>query len=126
MKVTVKLAPNQRGVIVQLSQLNDNLGDLLDYVNGLEDAAIQAGNKAQADQFDDLAQKIQQCRSDVEGDELKIVDDSPQLKKTLSQITSANKKIAAAVKQTADLDAALKTVSSILGLISQALALFTL
>jgi hypothetical protein len=124
MKVTVKLAPNQHGMIVQLSKLDDSLGDLLDYVNGLEDAAIKAGNKAQADQFDDLAQKIQQCRSDVEGDELKIVDDSPELKKTLSRITSANKKIAAAVKQTADLDAALKTVSSILGLISQALALF--
>jgi hypothetical protein len=124
MKVAVTLAPNQHSIIVQLSKLDDGLGELLDYVNGLEDAAITAGNKAQADQFDSLAQKIQAFRSEIEGDELKIVDDSPALKKALSQIMSANKKIAAATKQTADLDAALKAVASIIGLVSQALTVF--
>lgn len=124
MKVTVTLAPNQQGIIVQLDKLDDNLEALLDYVNGLEDAAIKAGNKDQADQFDALAEKIQKCRSDVEGDELQIIDDSPQLKSALSQMTKANKQIAAAVKQTADLAAALKNVASIIGLISQALTIF--
>ena len=58
MKVTVTLAPNQQGIIVQLDKLDDNLETLLDYVNSLEDAAIKSGNKGQADQFDALAQKI--------------------------------------------------------------------
>src|SRR5262245_35254265 len=124
MKLMVKLAPNQRDIIVQLDKLDDQLGSLLKYVENLENNSWAQGKEKKADQLNELGLQIQKCRSEVEGDALKIIDDSPELKKALVQITNANKKIAAAIKQSADLDATLKNIASILDLIAKGLAIF--
>ncbi len=124
MKLAVTLAKSQHGMIVQLAQLDDALGDLLEYVEKQENAATAAGKTADADKLVDLETHIEECRGNVQSDELRIIEDSPALKKALSQISQANKQIAGAIKQTKDLDATLKTVASILDLVAKGLSVF--
>jgi len=124
MKVTIKLAANQKAIIAALDKLDHQLGSLLEYVEELEDKARAAGNLDQAHQLNECALQIQTCRSNVEGDALEIIDDSPELAQALVKITEANKGIDAAIKQAADLQSTLKQTEQILDLIAQGLEVF--
>lgn len=125
MKVTVSLAPNQQEMIVQLDKLDDRLGTLIDYIVKLANKARAAGDISSANELSNFANTIQDYRSDVEGDELKIIDDSAELKQALKQITQANHQITAAIEQSDDLDKSLKQIATIIDLVSKGLSLFS-
>jgi len=125
MKLTVKLTSSPKKSIVALDRLAGKLSALLDYVRELENEAARHGKRAKAHELAEYAQKITRSLSEVQGDALEIVDDSPQLTTALAKIGEANKRIDTALEETAELDDKLKQVATILDLVAKGLSIFS-
>jgi hypothetical protein len=125
MKLTVRLTTNQKKIIVALDRLADQLSALLDYVRKLENEATEDGRLDKAHKLNEYALQITRCLSEVQGDALQIVDDSPQLTDALAKIGEANKKIDTAIKKTTALDKKLKEIAVVLDLIAKGLSVFS-
>lgn len=124
MKVTLKLSPNQKKSIVALHKLADQLSSLLDYVRELARKATERGRRDEARALRDYEWEITRRLSEVRGAALEIIDDSPQLTAALAKLDEANKEIDKALEETAELDAKLTQVSTILSLVAEGLSVF--